>query len=105
MTREVILCPICGEVIHQQLSEPILSRGRTSSRDYAAAAATLTEMVMAAEAEHERMLRTAEEICAEHMRTRHAWRFKLWQKTGRDWILQRRWPWSKFDHEQFEFGA
>lgn len=65
----------------------------------------LTAMMLAAEAEHQHMLRTVEEICAEHMRTRHSWRFKLWQKTGRDWILQRRWPWKRMKHEQFEFGG
>ncbi len=103
--REIIFCPICGEVIHRQFSGPITSRGVVSSRtDPATASAVLTEMMLAAEAEHQRMLRTVEEICAEHMRTRHSTRFGLWQRFGWNWLLTRPWPWSsKPEYDEFEF--
>lgn len=64
----------------------------------------LTAMMLAAEDEHQEMLRTVEEICAEHFRSEHPRRLWLWQKLGWDRIMNRRWFFwgQRFDFEQFQ---
>lgn len=105
--KEIILCPICGDVIHEQYSEPILGRASLPSRTPPeAASAMLTQMMLAADRMHQEMLQTAEDACAEHMRSRHARRMRLWERYRWNWLLTRRWPWQHASkHEQFEFPA
>lgn len=103
-TWEVILCPVCRKQIHRQFSSPIYSRGAVSSGDYQAGSDMLTAMVLAANAEHERMVMAAEEACATHFREEHALRFKLWRKLQWAWLIQRRWPWRKVKGEVFDFS-
>lgn len=103
--HEIIICPICRKQIHHQYSSPIYSRGRVSSRDYQGGSDMLTAMVLAAEAEHERMVLAAEEACATHFRTEHSRRFRLWQRFHWSWLLQRRWPWSRKNGEVFDYSG
>lgn len=102
--HEVIVCPICREQIHHNYSSPIYSRGRVSSRNYGAGAAMLTQMMIEAQAEHERMLRAAEEACVAHLRTAHSLRFRLWKRLKWKWLIQRRWPWKKVEGELFDYS-
>lgn len=101
---ETIICPICRKEIHRQFSSPIQSRGRVSSRDYQAASDMLTAMMLAAEAEHQRMIMAAQDACVEHYRARHRIRFALARRFGWSWLLKRRWPWSRIPGETFDFS-
>lgn len=105
--KEIILCPICGDMIHEQYAAPITSRAVLPSRvDPSAAAQTLTDMMLAANAMHEELIQAAEDACAEHMRSRHARRMRLWERYHWNWLLTRRWPWQRASkHEQFGFPA
>lgn len=103
---EIIICPLCRKEIHRNYAAPIGSRASIpSSATPEQASAMLTEMMFAAEKLHQEIVQRAEDACVEHMRTRHARRFRLWQRYKRNWLLTRRWPWSRFAHEQFEFPA
>ena len=105
--KEVILCPICGDVIHEQYAAPIMGRASLPSRTPPeAAAATLTQMMLEADRMHQEIVQVAEDACAEHMRAQHARRMRLWERYRWNWLLTRRWPWQRVSkHEQFEFPA
>ena len=105
MTHEIIICPICREQIHHNYSSPIYSRGRVSSRNYAAGADMLTAMMMSAEEEHQRMVHAAEEACAAHFQTAHSRRYRLWKRLKWNWLIQRRWPWRKVSGELFDYSG
>ena len=101
---EVIICPICRDVVHRQYAAPIVSRGRVSSRDYQAGSDMLTAMMNAANEEHERLVMIAEEACATHFREQHTLRFRLWKRLKWAWLIQRRWPWRKVKGEVFDYS-
>jgi hypothetical protein len=102
---EIILCPICRKAIHTQYSSPILGRSTVSSRDPHGASGMLTAMMLAAEAEHLKMIMRAEEACRTHFEEQHPRRLRLWKRFKWNWILQRRWPWSRSSEDTFDFGA
>lgn len=94
--REVIVCPLCRSVIHERVAHPITERARVSSRtDPQTAAALLTAMVMDSQKIMDEIVQRAEEACRSHLETKHPRRFRLWQKYGWEWVLLKRWPWSK----------
>jgi hypothetical protein len=102
---EIIICPICRKEIHRQYAAPIQSRAIMSSRtDPKTASAMLTQMMLAADALHEKIVLDAEEACVEHYRTKHSLRLQLWKRFKWDWIMQRRWPWSRPLGETFDFS-
>jgi hypothetical protein len=95
VSDEVIYCGICKKEIFRHSAEPVVSRGRTSSRAPSAqSAALLTEMMIDAENAHQQMLARAEQACTEHFQERHALRLRLWKRMQWKWLMQQRWPWG-----------
>lgn len=83
---EIIYCPICGEEIHRQFSHPVGIRTKVSSW-HPNPASVLTEMALAAEEAHQKMLRVAEDSCVQHIRTRHPTRYRLWRRFRKNWLI------------------
>lgn len=92
---ELIICPVCGDVVHRHYAAPIRSAGRVSSRDYAAGSGLLTAMMDQANWEHDQLKAAAECACVEHFEQSHPLRLRLWHRYRWDWIMNRRWPWSR----------
>ena len=102
---EIILCPICREVIHRHYAAPIESRARISSRAPAGHASNmLTLMMEEANRMHEELVLKAEEACASHFRERHPLRLRLWKKLKWNWVLNRRFPWQRHSAPEFDFS-
>lgn len=103
--QEIIICPICRKTIHQQYASPIVSRAVMSSRSTPGQASSmLTQMMLSADAMHEEIVRAAEETCAKHYLDKHPRRLRLWKRLKWNWLMQRRWPWSRPRGEIFDFS-
>jgi hypothetical protein len=105
VTEETIFCGVCGKTIFSHIATPIVSRAKMPSRDTRGFSPLLAQMAQDAENTHQEMVKSAQEACAEHFRTKHAVRLWLWRRIGWRWLMQRRWPWGGVrDVDEFDFS-
>jgi len=67
----------------------------------------LTAMMMAAEEAHQEKLIAVEAACVAHFMTDHAARFRIARRFRWEWLMKRKWPWSRIASflEEFEVNA
>ena len=95
MGTELIVCPLCAEVVHEHTRDSVVTRVRLPSRSPHAAAA-LAELQRRAIEEDRQEKRAAEAACIAHYRTHHALRYRLWKRWRWTWLMK--WPTRRYKH-------
>ena len=96
MTTELIICPLCAEIIHSHMRDQIETRIRIPSGSPHASSAAIAELVRRAADEEAQERLAAENDCVAHYLEHHALRYRLWKRWRWTWLMK--WPTRRYKH-------
>lgn len=86
---EILICPVCNEVVWKHKTEPINVRMSIPSRSTQSTHALMLMHQAAEEMYQENVLLPAEEACREHLGAKHRLRLWVWDRYGWTWVLRK----------------
>lgn len=85
---ELVICPLCGGVIHRHLRTQELTKIRRRRGQDTGDVARMLHQI--AERDHARDRARARDVCHAHYLVKHRYRYRLWRRYGWAWLM--RWP-------------